>query len=65
MACSVSCAPALTPAVPLVAHDVGEAVARSDRIVMLDPDGVACDEPVNLGRQRDSPHLCHLQQVLL
>ncbi len=51
----------------LVTHDVGEALALADRVIMLDEGRVALDVDVPLARprRRDSPQLAALQEQIL
>ncbi len=55
------------PAVLLVTHDVDEAVALADRVLVLDAGRIAVDAPVDLPRPRDpsDPARARLRRTLL
>lgn len=55
------------PAVLLVTHDVDEAVALADRVLVLDEGRIALDEPVDLDRPRrhGDPRFARLRERLL
>jgi sulfonate transport system ATP-binding protein len=44
------------PAILLVTHDVDEALALADRVVLLADGRIAYEEPVSLPRPRDHDH---------
>lgn len=50
----------------LITHDVGEAIALADRIIVLREGGVALDMPVDLPRhRRTGPEASHLRSTIL
>ncbi|MFZ3598624.1 ABC transporter ATP-binding protein [Streptomyces sp. BH104] len=55
------------PAVLLVTHDVDEAIALADRVVLLEEGRIALDLPVRLpvSRRRDDPEAAALRERLL